>query len=241
MTQNLERVAVPAGDGEPDRRGTSVDKTKGKRARRWFERPWVIPLAVIVVAFLLYIWPPYFGLDPNQSLIPIRSDSPQHYPLLVLHIAFGSVALLTVCLQLWPWLRRHHPAVHRWSGRTYVFAGAIPAGLTAMLITPLSPAPTLGTTLGGVLWLITTTVGFVRARQRRYRAHRRWMLYSFAFAINIVWGRVFGVVFTELGVTDPALWAQIGLTAPWLGWVINLFLVQWWLNRTATRPVGQLA
>ena len=240
MTQNLERVAVPSNDdGEPNRRASLSNGLK-QPTRQWWERPWVIPLAVVVVAFLIYIWPPYLGLDKNKSLIPIRPDAPQHYPLLVLHITFGSIALLTVCLQLWPWLRRKYPAAHRWSGRTYVFAGAIPAGVTAMLITPLAQAATIGTTLGGVFWLITTSVGWVKARQRQYRAHRRWMLYSFAFAINIVWGRVFVYTFTHLGVSDPKVWEQLGLTAPWLGWVINLFLVQWWLNRTATRPIAQL-
>jgi hypothetical protein len=28
--------------------------------------------------------------------------------------------------------------------------------------------------------------------------------------------------------------------APWIGWVINLMLVQWWLNRTANKPISQL-
>jgi len=31
----------------------------------------------------------------------------------VAHILFGSVALVTACLQIWPWLRRTHPTVHR--------------------------------------------------------------------------------------------------------------------------------
>jgi hypothetical protein len=28
--------------------------------------------------------------------------------------------------------------------------------------------------------------------------------------------------------------------APWLGWVINLIAVQWWLHRTSNRPVAEL-
>ncbi|MBD0324764.1 MAG: DUF2306 domain-containing protein [Aldersonia sp.] len=52
------------------------------------------------------------------------------------HIFFGSVALLTACLQVWPWLRRRHPAVHWYSGRLYVFAGALPAGLAVLTVVP---------------------------------------------------------------------------------------------------------
>ncbi|MFF9221495.1 DUF2306 domain-containing protein [Streptomyces viridosporus] len=212
----------------------------GAPARGWWRRPWVLPLGVVVFAFLSYVWPPYLGLDPKSSLIPIRPDAPQHYPMLVAHIATGTIALVTVALQLWPWLRHRHPAAHRWSGRVYVFAGVLPSATLAFLITPLSMGPSVGTTLGGVLWLVTTLMGFLRATQGRYLSHRMWMLYSFAFAINIVWGRVFVFTLTHLEVQSQTVWAQVTGTAPWLGWVINLFLVQWWLNRTAGRPLKDL-
>ncbi|MFD8645423.1 DUF2306 domain-containing protein [Streptomyces zaomyceticus] len=209
-------------------------------APAWWRRPWVLPLGVVVFAFLSFVWPPYLGLDPKASLIPIRPGSPQHYPMLVAHIATGTIALVTVVLQLWPWLRRSHPAAHRLIGRAYVFAGVLPSALLAFFITPLSMGPSVGTTLGGVLWLFTTGMGFTRAVQGRILAHRMWMLYSFAFAINIVWGRVFVVLLMSLGVQNQAIWSQVAGTAPWLGWVINLFLVQWWLNRTADRPLKEV-
>ncbi|WP_312866138.1 DUF2306 domain-containing protein [Streptomyces boluensis] len=241
MAQHL-KVAEPetppaaAGPPAPARAAASA----GSPARAWWRRPWVVPLAVVVLGFLSYVLPPYLGLDPKASLIPIRADAPAHYPMLVAHIGTGSIALLTVCLQLWPWLRRQRPAVHRWSGRVYVFVGVLPSAVLSFLITPLSPAPSIGTTLGGILWVITTGMGFWRAVQGRYLAHRRWMLYSFAFAINIVWGRVFFYVLELLGVTNQTIISQVVGTAPWLGWVINLFLVQWWLNRTADRKLKDL-
>ncbi|ASO20920.1 hypothetical protein FHR81_001888 [Actinoalloteichus hoggarensis] len=237
MTQHEERTGASSG-GSPAMGSREVAAGGTASRPRWWRRPWVVPLVVVVLAFLAIAWPPYLTLDPARSLIVIREDSAVHYPLLVSHIVFGTVALVTVCLQLWPALRRRRPAVHRWSGRLYVFAGALPSAVIAMVITPLSPAPSVGTTLGGVFWLVTTTMGFIRARQRRYRQHRRWMLFSFAFAINIVWGRVFMIVLTMFGIDDPAVFAQIGLTAPWLGWVINVFLVQWWLNRTERREAA---
>lgn len=89
--------------------------------RPFFERPWIASLGVLTVVFLAFTLPPYLGLDPSQSRVPIHF--PMHYPMLVAHIFFGSVALSTACLQVWKWLRQHYPAVHRWSGRLYVFAG----------------------------------------------------------------------------------------------------------------------
>jgi uncharacterized membrane protein YozB (DUF420 family) len=241
VTQNLER-AGPVGTGEP---GPDLEAnwraSTDTRRRSWWQRPWLLPVGVVVVWFLFYVWPPYLGLDPSTAVVPLRPDVAVHYPLMVAHIMFGTIALLTVVLQVWPWLRRNYPVAHRWIGRVYVFGGALPACIIALLITPLSVAPSVGTTVGGIFWLITTVMGYIRIRQRRIADHRRWMLYSFAMALNIIWGRIFAVLLplTPFGDSQAAVGHVFG-AAPWIGWVINLILVQWWLNRTANRPVAQL-
>lgn len=240
MTQNLERIGShQVGEPGPDRKGDWMVSPQTRR-RSWWRRPWLLPLAVVIVWFLSYVWPPYLSLDPSTSLLPIRPDVGAHYPLLVAHIAFGTIAILTVALQVWPWLRKQHPAVHRWSGRVYVFGGAIPSVIIAFVITPLSAFPTIGTTLGGVFWLVSTVMGYVRARQRRWTEHRRWMLYSFAMTLNVVWGRVLMVVL-PLTPIDATVQGHAFEATPWVGWVINLVLVQWWLNRTSSKPVAQSA
>ena len=58
------------------------------------------------------------------------------------HIVFGSIAMLTCCLQIWPWLRARNLALHRGLGRVYVFAGVLPAGLLGFVVgvnTPFGP------------------------------------------------------------------------------------------------------
>jgi uncharacterized membrane protein YozB (DUF420 family) len=233
MTQNLERTSPErVGDLEADWRAPAEP-----RPRSWWRRPWLLPLGVVVVWFLFYIWPPYLGLDPSQSVVPIRQGVGVHYPLVVVHIALGTIALLTVVLQVWPWLRRNYPVAHRWIGRVYVFGAALPAGIIALLITPMALAPSLGTALGGVFWLVTTVMGYIRIRQRRYAEHRRWMLYSFAMALNVVWGRIFVVLLPLTPFNSDAALGHVFGAAPWIGWVINLVLVQWWLNRTEGKPV----
>jgi Predicted membrane protein (DUF2306) len=240
VTQNLERTE-PVLTGESTKDLKANRRASADTARRsWWQRPWLLPLGVVVVWFLFYIWPPYIGLDPSTAIVPIRQDLPVHYPLVVAHIAFGSIALLTVALQVWPWLRRRYPVVHRWVGRTYVFAGALPAGIIAMLITPMALAPSVGTTLGGLFWLVTTVMGYIRGRQRRFASHRRWMLYSFAMALNVIWGRIFVVLLPLTPFNNDAALGHVFGAAPWIGWVINLIAVQWWLNRTANKRISQL-
>lgn len=210
--------------------------------RSVLSRPWIAPLAVLTVAFLAYSLPPYLTFDPARSRVPVPEDVAYYYPALVTHILFGSVALLTAVLQLWPWLRRTRPAVHRWSGRAYVFAGAIPAGLATLLVAPLGdwgPNQQVANTTLGVLWLLTTVIGYRRARQRRFAEHREWMIRSFALAFSIVanraWGAVCIMVFAPDGPADPAAMGQaIGL-ACWLSLVTNLGLAELWLYRSRAR------
>ncbi|WP_350310132.1 hypothetical protein [Mycobacterium gallinarum] len=57
-------------------------------------------LAVIVSAFLLFSLPPYFT---GGTRVP--STFGLHYPLLVAHVMFGSVAMITAVAQIWPRLR----------------------------------------------------------------------------------------------------------------------------------------
>lgn len=208
--------------------------------RRLFSRPWIVPLALLTVTFLVYALPPYLGFDPAESRVTLREGSVIHYPLLVTHILFGSVALLTACLQVWPWLRDHHRPVHRCSGRIYVFAGVLPTALCALVVSVLStwgPVTQVGAALLGVLWLATTLTGYRMARRRRYAEHREWMVRSFALAFAIVAFRAWFPLCMLLFAPEGG-WAEMTQAfgvSMWLSWVVNLLVAEWWLQRTRNR------
>ena len=93
----------------------------------------------MVIAFVAFSLPPYLTFDPSRSRVPVGDAVRGYYPLLVAHVIFGSIALLTACLQIWPWLRTRFPDVHRRTGRVYVFAGVLPAGAIGLVIGALTP------------------------------------------------------------------------------------------------------
>lgn len=204
------------------------------------KRPWVLlPLGILTAAFVAYSLPPYLGLDPAEGRVQLRDGFAIHYPLLVTHIFLGSVALLAACLQLWPWLRQHHPTVHRRSGRVYVWT-AIPTGLCAIGISTLSLMGLnvqVGDVLFALVWLATTIRGYRAARRRRFSEHREWMVRSFALAFAIVANRVWMplcmIAFVSDG-TRAELEQAAGLSM-WLSWVVNLLIAEWWLQRTRNR------
>src|ERR1700759_156028 len=100
-------------------------------------RRWPAPtLALIVLVFLGCSLPPYFT---GGTRVP--ATFALHYPLLVGHVMFASVAMVSAVVQIWPGLRRRHPGVHRRVGCVYVFT-AVPAAMCAIVIgaaTPFGP------------------------------------------------------------------------------------------------------
>jgi uncharacterized membrane protein YozB (DUF420 family) len=218
-----------------------ADDPRAAQRTPLLRRPWVVPLALMTVIFIAYAVPPYLTLDPAQARTQPMPPHASYYPLLVTHIFLGSVALLAACLQVWPWLRRTRPAIHRWSGRVYVTAG-LSASACVMIISPMGlygANQRVANTMLALLWFGTTLAGFRAVRQRRFADHRQWMLRSFAFAFSIVAFRVwmliaFAVFVPEIftgAEIDPADVSQaIGVTS-WVSWVVNLLIVEWWLHR----------
>ncbi len=209
---------------------------------RWWERPWIAPLMVGCVAFLAFSLPPYLTLDESDSRIGIRENVDIHYPMIVLHIAFGTVALVTSCFQVWPWFRRRHPGAHRRMGRAYVFAGVVPGSLTGFVVSALHTQGLVAQTgnfLLAVLWLITAVAGYRAARARRFREHRAWMIRGFALTTSIVVNRLW--ILPTWALAEPQLdstfegselameQSMIG-AAVWLSWVVNLLIAEWWIQ-----------
>jgi uncharacterized membrane protein len=194
-------------------------------------------LAVIVVVFLAYSLPPYFT---GGTRVP--ATFALHYPLLVGHVMFASVAMVAAVAQIWPGRRVRRPALHRRTGRVYVYA-AIPAALCAMVIgaaTPFGPFLAVSNVLLASLWLWFTINGYLAGRRRRFVEHRRHMIRSATLAMSIITNRIWTPVLVVAlhplqdsvfgGNEEHFVWMMAGVGA-WLGWTIPLGAVQWWLNR----------
>ena len=155
-----------------DLRPPRVEPPKqGAPRRQWWRRPWIGPLGLVIVAFLAYSLPPYLAFDPARSRVPAPEGFAAHYWFLVAHVLFGSVAMIGALVQVWPWVRRRFPQVHRYAGRAYVFAGVIPSGLMALTIgaaSPFGPATRASDVMLAVLWLGVTWAGWRAARERRF-------------------------------------------------------------------------
>jgi uncharacterized membrane protein YozB (DUF420 family) len=214
------------------------EQPTARTRRPWYRRTWVAPAALIAIAFVGYSLPPYLTFDPAAARSPgVLGDPLFRFVVLEIHIFFGTVALLTVPLQIWPRLRMNHPAVHRWIGRVYVFGGVLPAGVCALLVVPFSVGPP-GNAIAALLWVSCTVTGYVMARKRNWERHRRWMIFSFALCLQIVWGRIILFSLPLIPWYEPTDMPLVLETATWIGFVINLTIAYLWLERTRRRPLA---
>jgi len=211
--------------------------------RRFAHGPWAVaPLLVIVAAFVAYSLPPYLSLDPSRSRIAPPAGVAAYYPLLVAHVVFGAIAILTSGFQIWPWFRRRQPAWHRRLGRLYVFGGVLPAGVLGLAIgavTPFGPVLRASDVLLAGVWLAVTIAGLRAARAGAIVEHRRWMIRSVALTLSVITNRVWAVVWilallpqlpTTFGGNEQLLVQTVAGLSGWLGWVLPLLAAEWWLE-----------
>jgi len=222
--------------------------------RRFAHGPWAVaPLLVVVAAFVAYSLPPYLSLDPSRSRIAPPAGVAAYYPLLVAHVVFGAIAILTSGFQIWPWFRRRQPAWHRRLGRLYVFGGVLPAGVVGLAIgavTPFGPVLRASDVLLALIWLAVTIAGLRAARAGAIVEHRRWMIRSVALTLSVITNRVWAVVWilallpqlpTTFGGNEQLLVQTVAGLSGWLGWVVPLLAAEWWLETRRAAAALQAA
>jgi len=210
--------------------------------------PGFVLISVIVAVWLAkYVVPKYITLDQKDIGVRLLPGNRYHYPLLLVHVLSATAAMVTGCLQMWGWLRRNRPHVHRMAGRVYVPAAllASPSAFVLVLVAQHRDGSRIGTYLSSfavgslvwaVLWFGVTLRGYLLARQHRWVEHRRMMIYSFALTLAIMEGRPLITLAANNTISNFNLVAFFELMG-WLPWVTHLLVAQWWLNRTARRPL----
>jgi uncharacterized membrane protein len=153
-----------------------------------------------------------------------------------LHIGFAGLALLLSPLQFATRLRTRALPVHRAIGRVVLGSIAV-GGLSGLVLAPLNVAGPVGTAgfgLLALLWLGFAATAFRAIRRGDVAAHRRWMVRTFALTYGAVtlrlWlGVLIAVQIGVWGVDDGTAFDRAYLLVPFLAWVPNLLVAEWYL------------
>ncbi|HEX8641911.1 MAG TPA: DUF2306 domain-containing protein [Allosphingosinicella sp.] len=182
--------------------------------------------AVSVLRYFTSIEPP-----PPPILANAYAD-----PFLPIHVASSVVALVLGPLQFVRRIRGRWPEFHRITGRLYVLGCAIgaPSGLVLALGTTAGPIVSVGFGIPAILCAAFTWLGWRAAVERRFAAHRDWMLRSYmviAVAITL------RLLIPAAALLDFDFLAAYRVNS-WLAWILNMAMVEYVIRRGRAAKAG---
>jgi hypothetical protein len=180
-----------------------------------------IATAVLAVIGLRFFFTSALHYIVDFSQTSYRDYWPNRWYLLV-HIAGGSIALLSGPFQIWSGLRRRVLGAHRILGMAYVTGVAI-GSLGAFYMAVVGPLRTFGIALIALAigWLVTSSMALIAIKCRRFEIHKEWMIRSYVVTFGFVSFRL---------IDDLNIFASLGTeryaTTAWLCWTIPLLFAE---------------
>lgn len=207
-------------------------------AERWSSGIWIgwTMMAILAAGVAGYALVG-IGVGIEKALPSMTYHLPERKLFALAHFGIGGLVLLIGPLQFVSALRAKYPALHRWSGRFYV-AGCILSGIAGFALAQYSfggPFARLGFSLLAIAWIVTTSMAFVRARQRAFLSHKMWMIRSYALTLAAVTLRLY------LPLTTGAMGIDIMIVYPIIAfvcWVPNAIVAEWIVRRRQFRLPG---
>lgn len=189
------------------------------------------PLLALIIAAIAGVrfWVdaalPYLLLD--QAHVSEYSSTSKRASILV-HIFFGTIALLAGPVQLWLGLSGRRLGVHRRLGQIYMVA-VLCSALAAFYLSTHTEFLVFGSGTFGlaVAWLITTGLAYVAVRRNKIEQHKEWMIRSYVVTFAFVTFRILLKILQAAHFgTFPV---QVGLCA-WFCWAVPLLITEAFLQ-----------
>jgi len=192
---------------------------------------WVI-FGVLAVVVSFYPFTYYLADEPVALLLSKSAEllSSNIYNIFFyMHITFGGIALLIGWLQFSKKLRRKYINLHRWIGKIYVGAVLLsgPGGFYIAFHATGGLSPILGFSIGAVLWIVLTILGYTTIRKGKVEAHKKWMMYSYAGTFGAVTLRIWLPILILIFGNFMEAYRVVA----WLSWVPNMIVVYLILNK----------
>jgi hypothetical protein len=154
---------------------------------------------------LIYNTLPYFSFSKDFSFITERNflfQNSFYNTCFYIHITAGSLCIATALIQFSRYILKKSKAIHRFSGKIYVFVVLFLGAPTGLFMSFFAKGSFWERTLFMFMagwWFITTLYGLTTIHKRNVIAHKVWMMRSYSMAMTAVTFRVYHIVFYLLG------------------------------------------
>jgi hypothetical protein len=150
-----------------------------------------------------------------------------------IHVYASLWVLLAGFTQFSKKIQRNNPRLHRIMGYIYVTDVLLitgPAGLLMGLYANGGLLSRIAFVLLASLWIFFTAMAFVKARQKDFKAHRAYMIRSYALTLSAITLRAWKYLITNSYHLDDSLVMRpmdVYRIVAWVGWVGNLAVAEY--------------
>jgi hypothetical protein len=176
---------------------------------------------------------PYFSFSKDFSFIEERSflfKSSIYYFCFYTHITAGALCIGTALIQFSRYILKKSKAIHRISGKIYVFVVLFLGAPTGLYMAFFAKGSFWERSLFIFMagwWFVTTLNGLSTIHKRNVIAHKVWMIRSYAMAMTAVTFRVYHIVFYLLN------WGHLENyeLSLWISVIGNMLFAEWIIYR----------
>jgi Predicted membrane protein (DUF2306) len=148
-----------------------------------------------------------------------------------IHVYASLWVLFAGFTQFSKWLLKNKPRMHRTFGYIYVTDVLLitgPAGLLMGFYANGGISSRIAFVSLAILWISFTVMALVKARQKDFKAHRRFMIRSYALTLSAITLRAWKYAITNSFELPPM---DVYRSVAWLGWVVNLAVAEYIIRR----------
>jgi uncharacterized membrane protein len=138
-------------------------------------------------------------------------------------------------------LLKKRPSLHRLLGKIYVLNILCITGPASLIMGFYANGGLIGRTgfiLLALLWLWFTLKAILLAKQQKFKQHRIYMIRSFALTLSAITLRIWKQSINYCLELPPM---DVYRMVAWLGWVVNLIVVQIYIYYINKKPLNKVS
>ncbi|RYD80839.1 MAG: DUF2306 domain-containing protein [Sphingobacteriales bacterium] len=187
----------------------------------------------------------YFPYSPAASFLQIKQTEvttlPYYLPVFYIHVYSSMFCLLAGFTQFNPYFLKKKKKVHRSLGYLYVLTALMfsaPTGFVMGLHANGGIVAVLFFTILALLWSWFTFKALLAAKNKNFVSHKNYMVRSYALALSAITLRLWKVVLVYFFEPAPM---DVYVIIAGLGWIPNLLIAEYIIQRKANKPFFYLA
>ncbi len=183
---------------------------------------------------MLRIVAEHFTLEPDVGFLKVKQEYIQNNvwrTAFYIHVFTAVLTLLAGFTQFSSYILKEHKTLHRLMGKVYVFNVLFinfPAGMLMAFYANGYLPTRIAFIILDSLWFWFTLKAFLEIKKGNVKAHKEFMMRSYALTFSAITLRTWKAVLSGLFVIAPVTLYMIDA---WIGFVPNLLLAEWLIRK----------